>query len=102
MDFNFSEEHKMIISSAREFAQNDLLPGIIERDDAQKFPTEQIKKLGELGFMGMMVSPEYGGSGMDTISYVLAMERYCNYCCFYMLLRLLNGLVHIQTTQCRH
>ena len=75
MDFNFSEEHKMIISSAREFAQNDLLPGIIERDDAQKFPTEQIKKLGELGFMGMMVSPEYGGSGMDTISYVLAMEE---------------------------
>ena len=75
MDFNFSEEHKMIISSAREFAQNDLLPGIIERDDAQKFPTEQIKKLGELGFMGMMVSPEYGGSGMDTVSYVLAMEE---------------------------
>jgi alkylation response protein AidB-like acyl-CoA dehydrogenase len=75
MDFNFSEEHKMIISSAREFAQNDLLPGIIERDAAQKFPTEQIKKLGELGFMGMMVAPEYGGSGMDTVSYVLAMEE---------------------------
>ena len=75
MDFNFSEEHQMIISSAREFAQNELLPGIIERDDNQQFPTEQIKKLGELGFMGMMVSPEYGGAGMDTISYVLAMEE---------------------------
>tara|TARA_B110000211_G_C14033865_1_gene533484 strand:+ start:443 stop:1582 length:1140 start_codon:yes stop_codon:yes gene_type:complete len=75
MDFNFSEEHQMIISSAREFAQTELLPGIIERDDNQQFPTKQIKKLGELGFMGMMVSPEYGGAGMDTISYVLAMEE---------------------------
>jgi len=75
MDFNFSEEHQMIISSAREFAQSELLPGVIERDDAQIFPTEQVKKLGQLGFMGMMVSPEYGGAGMDTISYVLAMEE---------------------------
>ncbi len=75
MDFNFSEEHQMIISSAREFAQSYLLPGVIERDDAQSFPTEQIKKLGKLGFMGMMVSPKYGGAGMDTISYVLAMEE---------------------------
>ena len=75
MDFNFSEEHQMIISSAREFAQIELLPGIVERDDAQIFPAEQIKKLGELGFMGMMVSPKYGGAGMDTISYVLAMEE---------------------------
>jgi len=75
MDFNYSEEHQMIISSAREFAQTELLPGIVERDDAQMFPTEQIKKLGELGFMGMMVSPKYGGAGMDTISYVLAMEE---------------------------
>ena len=75
MDFNYSEEHQMIISSAREFAQIELLPGIVERDDAQMFPTEQIKKLGELGFMGMMVSPKYGGAGMDTISYVLAMEE---------------------------
>lgn len=75
MDFNLSEEHQMIISSAREFAQNELLPGVIERDNNQIFPTEQIKKLGQLGFMGMMVSPEYGGAGMDTISYVLAMEE---------------------------
>ena len=75
MDFNYSEEHQMIISSAREFAQIELLPGIVERDDAQIFPAEQIKKLGELGFMGMMVSPKYGGAGMDTISYVLAMEE---------------------------
>lgn len=75
MDFNYSEEHQMIISSAREFAQTELLPGIVERDDAQMFPTEQIRKLGELGFMGMMVSPKYGGAGMDTISYVLAMEE---------------------------
>ena len=75
MDFNYSEEHQRIISSAREFAQIELLPGIVERDDAQMFPAEQIKKLGELGFMGMMVSPKYGGAGMDTISYVLAMEE---------------------------
>lgn len=75
MDFNLSEEHQMIISTAREFAQNELLPGIIERDDQQAFPTQQIKKLGELGFMGMMVSPEYGGAGMDAVSYVLAMEE---------------------------
>lgn len=75
MDFNFSEEHQMIISSAREFATTELLPGVIERDDFQKFPTEQIKKLGQMGFMGMMVAPQYGGSGMDAISYVLAMEE---------------------------
>lgn len=75
MDFNLSEEHQMIISSAREFAKNELLPGVIERDDLQQFPTDQIKKLGQMGFMGMMVSPEYGGSGMDAISYVLAMEE---------------------------
>ncbi len=56
MDFSLSEEHLMIQQAARDFAQNELLPGVIERDDAQKFPREQIKKLGELGFMGMMVS----------------------------------------------
>ena len=75
MDFELSEEHKMIRDAARDFAQNELLPGVIERDEEQKFPLEQIKKLGDLGFMGMMVDPKYGGAGMDTISYVLAMEE---------------------------
>lgn len=65
----------MIQKAARDFAQTELLPGVIERDEHQKFPAEQIKKLGELGFLGMMVSPKYGGAGLDTISYVLAMEE---------------------------
>jgi alkylation response protein AidB-like acyl-CoA dehydrogenase len=75
MELQLTEEHEMIRQAARDFAQNELLPGVIERDEQQQFPAEQIKKLGELGFMGMMVSPEYGGGGMDTISYVLAMEE---------------------------
>jgi alkylation response protein AidB-like acyl-CoA dehydrogenase len=75
MLFQLSEEHLMIQQAARDFAQQELLPGVIERDEHQKFPAEQIKRLGELGFLGMMVSPQYGGSGLDTISYVLAMEE---------------------------
>jgi alkylation response protein AidB-like acyl-CoA dehydrogenase len=75
MEFQLSEEHLMIQQAARDFARNECLPGVIERDEQQKFPKEQVMKLAELGFMGMMVSPEYGGSGMDTISYVLAMEE---------------------------
>ncbi|RYY24309.1 MAG: acyl-CoA dehydrogenase [Chitinophagaceae bacterium] len=75
MHFNLSEEQLMIVKAARDFAQTECLPGVIERDEHQKFPAEQIKKLAELGFMGMMVSPDYGGSGMDTVSYVLAMEE---------------------------
>ena len=75
MNFELSEEHKMIRDAARDFAKNELLPGVIERDENQEFPHEQIKKMGELGLMGMMVSPEYGGGGMDTVSYVLAMEE---------------------------
>ena len=75
MDFTLTEEHKMIRDAARDFAQTELLPGVIERDENQCFPQEQIKKLGELGFLGMMVDPKYGGAGMDTISYVLAMEE---------------------------
>ena len=75
MDFQLSEEHLMIRQAARDFAQNELLPGVIERDDNQIFPTEQVKKMGELGFLGMMVDPKYGGGGMDTMSYVLAMEE---------------------------
>jgi len=75
MNFNLSEEHLMIREAARDFAQTELLPGVIERDDKQQFPHDQIKKLGALGFMGMMVDPAYGGSGMDTMSYVLAMEE---------------------------
>ena len=75
MEFTLTDEHKMIRDAARDFAHNELLPGVIERDETQTFPTEQIKKLGELGFLGMMVDPKYGGAGMDTISYVLAMEE---------------------------
>ena len=75
MDFSLSEEHLMIRDAARDFAKTELLPGVIERDTHQKFPAEQVKKMGELGFMGMMVDPKYGGGGMDTISYVLAMEE---------------------------
>lgn len=75
MNFELSEEHLAVREAARDFAQNVLKPGVIERDNEQRFPAEEIKQLGELGFMGMMVSPEYGGSGMDTLSYVLAMEE---------------------------
>ena len=75
MNFQLSEEHKMIQQAARDFAVNECLPGVIERDELQKFPKEQIEKLADLGFMGMMVKPEYGGSGLDTVSYVLAMEE---------------------------
>ncbi|RKE91021.1 alkylation response protein AidB-like acyl-CoA dehydrogenase [Ichthyenterobacterium magnum] len=75
MDFNLSEEHIMIRDAARDFAQTELLPGVIERDNAQTFPDELVKKMGELGFMGIMVDPKYGGSGMDAISYVLIMEE---------------------------
>ena len=75
MQFQLSEEHLMIQKAAKDFAINECLPGVIERDELQKFPKEQIEKLADLGFMGMMVKPEYGGSGMDTISYVLAMEE---------------------------
>ncbi|MFO7673912.1 MAG: acyl-CoA dehydrogenase [Lutibacter sp.] len=75
MDFNLTEEQIMIRDAARDFAQTELLPGVIERDEKQQFPAEQIKKMGELGFLGMMVDPLYGGSGLDTVSYVLAMEE---------------------------
>ena len=75
MDFQLTEEHLAVQLAARNFAQSELLPGVIERDTNQKFPTEQIKKMADLGFMGMMVDPKYNGGGMDTISYVLAMEE---------------------------
>ena len=75
MDFSLTEEQKLIQQAARDFAQTELLPEVIERDDAQRFPKEQVEKLGELGFLGMMVDPKYGGSGLDTLSYVLAMEE---------------------------
>jgi alkylation response protein AidB-like acyl-CoA dehydrogenase len=75
MNFELTEEHIMIRDAARDFAQTELLQGVIERDETQTFPAEQVKKLGELGFLGMMVDPKYGGAGMDAISYVLAMEE---------------------------
>jgi len=75
MDFSLTEEHIMIRDAARDFAKNELLAGVIERDNQQKFPAEQIKMMGEMGFLGMMVDPKYGGGGMDTLSYALAMEE---------------------------
>lgn len=79
MNLQLSEEHLMIKQAARDFAVNECLPGVIERDEKQCFPYLQIKKLASLGFMGMMISPEYGGAGLDTISYVLAMEEICKW-----------------------
>ena len=75
MDFQLTEEHELIRQSAREFAQTEIIKDVLERDEKGKFPTDHVKKLGELGFLGMMVDPKYGGSGLDTISYVLAMEE---------------------------
>lgn len=75
MNFDLTEEQLAVRDAAREFAQTELLPGVIERDNKQEFPAEQVRKMGELGFMGMMVDPKYGGGGMDSISYVLAMEE---------------------------
>lgn len=75
MNFELTEEHLAVQQAARDFAQTELLPGVIERDEQQRFPAEEIKKMGELGFMSMMVDPKYGGGGMDSMSYVLAMEE---------------------------
>ena len=75
MDFNLTEEHLMIQQAAKDFAQNELLPGVIERDEHSKFPTDQVKMMADLGFMGMMVDPKYNGSGLDSISYVLALTE---------------------------
>ena len=75
MNFSLSEEQLMVRNAARDFAQTELKPGVIKRDELQEFPDNLVKKMGALGFMGIMVNPEYGGSGMDTISYVLVMEE---------------------------
>lgn len=75
MDFTLSEEQLMIQQAAKDFAQNELLPGVIERDETQTFPSELVRKMGELGFLGMMVNEKYGGSGLGTLSYVIAMEE---------------------------
>lgn len=75
MNFILTEEQLAVQQAARDFTQMELLPGVIERDRDMKYPTEQVRKMGEMGFLGMMVSPEYGGGGMDTLSYVLAMEE---------------------------
>ncbi len=75
MIFEISEEHKMIRDAARDFAQQDLKPGVIERDESAKFPFEHVKQMGQLGFMGMMVDPQYNGAGMDTLAYTLVLEE---------------------------
>ena len=75
MNFQLTEEQEAVRQAARDFAQNELLPGVIERDTTQKFPESLQRRMGELGFMGMMTDPKYNGGGMDTVSYVLAMEE---------------------------
>ena len=75
MDFNLTEEQELIQKTARDFAMDHLRPGVIERDEKAEFPKDQIKMMGELGFLGMMIPEKYGGAGMDTISYCLAMEE---------------------------
>ena len=75
MNFELTEEHLAVREAARDFAQNVLKPGVIERDEEQRFPADEVRQLGELGFMGMMVKPEYDGGGMDTLSYAIAMEE---------------------------
>ena len=82
MFFDLNEEQQAVQQAARDFAQNILKPGVIERDRDMKHPTEQLRQMGEMGFMGMMVSPEYGGGGMDSLSYVLAMEEISKIDCF--------------------
>jgi len=77
MNLELTEEQETVRRAARDFARTELLPGVIDRDEKQEFPTEQVKKLGKLGFLGMMVAPEYGGGGMDCVSYVYAMEEIC-------------------------
>lgn len=79
MNFELTEEHLMIRDTAKLFAKNELLPGVVERDNEQRFPAEGVKKMAELGFLGMMTSPKYLGGGMDTVSYVLAMEEISKY-----------------------
>ncbi|MCL5020447.1 MAG: acyl-CoA dehydrogenase family protein, partial [Bacteroidetes bacterium] len=75
VDFEFTEEQLMIKEAARDFAENELAAGAAERDEKEEFPFEQVKKMAELGFMGMMVPAEHGGAGLDTLSYVLALEE---------------------------
>ena len=75
MNFNFTEEQLAVRAAAREFAQTELLPGVIDRDNSQTFPKDEVKKMAEIGFLGMMVNPKYNGGGMDTVSYILAMEE---------------------------
>lgn len=75
LSFQLTEEQLAVQAAARDFARTELLPGVIDRDEEQRFPAEQVRRMGELGFMGMMVSEQYGGGGMDTVSYVLAMEE---------------------------
>lgn len=75
MNFNLSEEQQLIQKTARDFANDHLRPGVIDRDENAQFPAEQVKMMGELGFMGMMIPEEYGGAGMDSLSYCIALEE---------------------------
>ena len=75
MTFEFNETHRMIRDTARKFAEEQLAPGSVSRDEHEEFPTEAVRELGALGFMGMMVPEEWGGIGLDTVSYVLAIEE---------------------------
>ena len=75
MNFSLSEDQLAVREAARDFAQNQLVAGVIERDRDMIYPTDQVRQMAEMGFLGMMVSPDYGGGGMDTLSYVLAMEE---------------------------
>ena len=91
MDFNLTEEHLMIKDAARDFAQTELLPGVIERDNKQEFPDELVKKMGDLGFLGIMVDQKYGGSGMDSISYVQGYDEGSSYYGVYTLWQQVDG-----------
>ena len=75
MDFKLTEEQQLIQKTARDFANDHLRPGVVERDEKAEFPAKQVKMMGELGFMGMMMPEEYGGAGLDTVSYCIVMEE---------------------------
>src|SRR5690606_38927159 len=96
MDFKLTEEQLMIQQAARDFAQTELLPGVIERDEHSVFPADAVKKMGELGFLGMMVDPKYGGAGLDSVSYVWQWKRLLRLMHLLQLLCLLTTHWYVQ------